>query len=488
MQKIIFASYLVLFFHAVGLATSINPALATVTITPDPIIVCEGETLTAKATVVPSDQYGRVTFATDDPSTATVTPLTATSGVTTLTIKGLKAGKTTLSGFVDKVKKTSVAVNVIGFEIEVNNTAATDDDYVQIKSELIELKDPKKDCKHIFTTPCQVKVTGYPPSDVAVTLVNSDDRLGFPTDQKITLTLPASGTWVAFSMTGQEKSKKVGDAKIELHHGGESDPVCKKQTATVFYFEGKLTLTSDTPYVLSQHPTLPDYFIFDPDFTNNHVAMTMSAEAALKPDMSNCSAPQISPWRIGLAQNLVGYYRNQITYTVDHINWLPSVPSQTTVSVNNEIVYNRTKVTPAQDTDAANDPFYTISTIQLPTNCGGGKSTDSDSPSLPVEKEKTLVVKDSKGTVLGSAVYRFKNCEIKRNWTTWCVAWEAGLDVVPLRQADWYVYAKSGNNSKAHVGGDGRAKSCPVTGPTYANKLTVTETLDYHGITFYRKP
>lgn len=90
-----------------------NDNAANVSITPSPIYVCEGDTASATGTVSPSGQFNRVTFVMENTATATVTPGTASSGVTNLTITGVKAGITNLKGFVDGVEKTSVVVNVI---------------------------------------------------------------------------------------------------------------------------------------------------------------------------------------------------------------------------------------------------------------------------------------------------------------------------------------------------------------------------------------
>lgn len=463
MQKIIFASFLFLFFHSLGLATSINPALATVTITPDPIIVCEGETVTAKATVVPSDQYGRVTFEIDSQSTATVTPLTATSGVTTLTIKGLKAGKTTLSGFVDKVKKTSVAVNVIGFEIEINNTAVTDDDYVQIKDDI---------CSHVFTTPCQVKVTGYPPSDVAVTLVNSDDRLGFPTDQKITLTLPASGTWVAFSMTGQEKSKKVGDAVIELHHGGSSDEICKKQNATVFWFDAsKITTTAVAKYAYTRSGSYTLLAV-----PSGNAAIKYSAQSTLKPDLLNASAPQIDPLRIGIVQNTRRHNIRIATYVADHINW--SVPPPASVRIPKKQFYTFERPTPLQDSDQDADPLYdqpAIASTIDPNSLNkplpiGSPSTSIDAPNFPAANILIMPARDRSGNLVGNAVYILSDASMDIKFKTWAVVYNIiTKDLVPLRQTKWEVDVAGSSLDTVDVHGDSRASDCPLTGKPFSN-------------------
>ena len=90
-----------------------NDNAANVSITPSPIYVCEGDTASATGTASPSGQFNRVTFVMENTATATVTPGTASSGVTNLTITGVKAGITNLKGFVDGVEKTSVVVNVI---------------------------------------------------------------------------------------------------------------------------------------------------------------------------------------------------------------------------------------------------------------------------------------------------------------------------------------------------------------------------------------
>lgn len=449
-QKIIFASFLFLIFHAVGLATDINPALASVSITPDPIIVCEGETVTAKATVVPSDQYGRVTFEIDSQSTATVTPLTATSGVTTLTIKGLKAGKTTLSGFVDKVKKTTIAVNVIGFEIQVNHSVATDDDYVQIKDEI---------CSQLFKTVSRAKVTGYPPSKVSVTLVNPDKRLGFPADSTLELDLPANGDWVNFEFTGQNKSKKIGDAKIVLHHGKANGPVCKEQSVTVFWFDNdSIEGASGNRYVYDK---TKGKFQADPN-----PAITIRGHANIKPDSLNCSAPQIKDLVVGIVQN-----STRASYIIKYINpqfkWTPLAVRGDKVSYFKELGLATlvTKKT-LDNTPGDPNPVYDMTITNPPAPCGSGNTVIDDNPgyqSLPPSHQTLDLM--SHGVVVAQVTYELE-IRVDVDFMCWTVIYDKGTrDVVPLIRRGWQVNAVSSSNPGDRVSIDwfSHRSVCPET-------------------------
>lgn len=113
-------------------------------------------------------------------------------------------------------------------EIEINDSAVTDDDWVVR-------------CSHSprHSIPCRIRATGSAAKDATVVLGNPDGRLRFPgeTDTTKTLTVPPSGSWVAFEISGNTASAAIGDAVIEAHCQTPTGPVMARKTATVVAVE-----------------------------------------------------------------------------------------------------------------------------------------------------------------------------------------------------------------------------------------------------------
>lgn len=377
-------------------------------------------------------------------------------GTWTVVFKATANVKTTCGDCTD-TKDVSVDFHVIDFEIQVNKTATADDDYVQIKGEI---------CPHVYTTPCQVKVVGCPPGDVPVTLVNPDDRLGFPTDQKISLTLPASGAWVDFPITGQDKSKKVGDAKIELHHGGSDGPVCKKQTATVFWFN-KDSIKGERG----------NRYVYDPVVgafnASPYPAVTMRGHAELQPDSANCAAPQITNLVVGMVQNSLrlNYSYN---YKRPQFVWTPQAVKGDVVSYPREI--DNALTVPGTLLDSAtNGPLYDMTVTNAPAPCGTGDSYITDNPGFNsgLPAEHTTLDLMAHGVVVARVTYDLV-VEVDVAFMSWTVIYDTvsgGSDVTPLIRRGWDVDAVSTSHPGDRVSIDffSHRSTCPVTTPPTAN-------------------
>jgi len=121
------------------------------------------------------------------------------------------------------VPTTPCPLQCPNMEIEVNNTSATNDDWVQLKCKL----------------DCRARAIGNPPSDATVVLTNLDGRLRFPDDVDTTKTLilPRNGAWVPFQISGKIKSNAVGDAVIKAHCQSVTGPVVMTQNVTVVAVE-----------------------------------------------------------------------------------------------------------------------------------------------------------------------------------------------------------------------------------------------------------
>ncbi len=109
-------------------------------------------------------------------------------------------------------------------EIEINNTPAIDDDWVVR-------------CTHTprHFTPCRVRAIGAASGNSTVVLLNPDGRLRFSneTDTTTTLSIPPTGSWVDFTISGAAASAVVGDAVIEVRCDGPTGPVLATRRVTV---------------------------------------------------------------------------------------------------------------------------------------------------------------------------------------------------------------------------------------------------------------
>lgn len=110
-------------------------------------------------------------------------------------------------------------------EIEINNTAVTDDDWLILR------------CAEMLN--CRIRALGSPPLDTTVVLTNHDGRLRFnnATDATTSLVLPSDGSWVGFQIFGNTVSNAVGDAVIEAHCYSATEPVQARKAATVVAME-----------------------------------------------------------------------------------------------------------------------------------------------------------------------------------------------------------------------------------------------------------
>ena len=123
--------------------------------------------------------------------------------------------------------------DVAKIAVEVNNTAKTGAAIVcrhSTKHAQWEDGRPK--------VPCRAKVEGAS-SNVVVTLTSAGNKLRFPgtNDVAKTLTLPASGTWAAFSISGQIASATTNDAPIEVRLDGAGGGVFARKGVTVLWVD-----------------------------------------------------------------------------------------------------------------------------------------------------------------------------------------------------------------------------------------------------------
>jgi len=87
------------------------------------------------------------------------------------------------------------------------------------------------------TVNCQARVEGAPPDGLVVTLTGKENKLRFPevNDISKTLTLPASGAWVDFTVSGQIASTTMGDASIQARLDGANGDIIAEKDMTVLW-------------------------------------------------------------------------------------------------------------------------------------------------------------------------------------------------------------------------------------------------------------
>ena len=172
-------------------------------------------------------------------------------------------------------------------EIEVNNTSATNDDLVQLQ------------CTHParrHNVSCRIRAQGGGTGNATIVLTNPDGRLRFPNsgDTTKTVTVPRSGSWVAFEISGETASNALNDAVIEAHCNTATGALKGRKTVTVFWFDqARIDIATPGTYRLVGN-TLQS--------TGGNAA-NYSAQARIRPAGVDCSVPQVTDLRIGIMQN-----------------------------------------------------------------------------------------------------------------------------------------------------------------------------------------
>lgn len=377
-------------------------------------------------------------------------------------------GRSTTSP-VDNKQRKEVLVDSDLLEIEINNTPAVDDDYVRVKCE----------CSHErYRVPCRIRTRKPGSQSVTAVLANPDGRLRFPgdADKTKTVTVPGDGSWVGFEISGEKGSKALNDALIVAHEATVGGKVLAQKPATVFWFdEAKIDLTPGGTY--GPHGG---------EFTTaGQPAITHSAQAKIKPDGLNCSAPQISVLKVGIMQNDVT--RGVGTETIwgsPTISWAPGVPAGTQITI--PARFHETSSLPVAANDIAPSvaPLYdqpgkedTVdpNSLKPPINCSGGApATSYDTPAMPLPTARTVPARSSDGTFVGTVTYPVISAKVLGSFISWAVIFNtSNNDFCVLRQRAWQVHVDSAATTpqKATAAAeDSPASIQPVLTPT-ANDL-----------------
>jgi hypothetical protein len=371
-------------------------------------------------------------------------------------------------------------------EIEINDTPVTTDDLVRLK------------CEHPAgrsMVNCRIRSTGGSANDATMVLTNPDGRLRFPNaaDRTATVTVPASGAWVGFQISGERGSDAIGDAIIEAHCHTADGALKGSKPVTVFWFDqAEVTITNPGGYT----------FVGTQFTTTGGPAAQYSVKARIRPAGVDCAAPQVADLRIGIMQESSNF-QSTTTWTNPVIAWAPGTAAGTHVStpavITETTAYGAAVTQPVADSEAHVAPLYdrpgqgahTIDehSLQKPIGCAGGAaSTSSDTPShgAPATQVKRFV---SGATPIATVTYTRRNATRKEHFRTFCVVFDvATSSFCAQRQAVWDVNVDSAAPAprRATHGADGPATADPAVGANANDVDQPTVTTETGTVTFTR--
>jgi len=377
-------------------------------------------------------------------------------------------------------KPARVTVHVIAVEIQVNNTATTDDDVVQLKCE---------HPSHRHKVPCRARVRGTPNEDVTIVLTNPDGGLRFPRDgdKTLTLSLPKNANWddprAQFEISGEKQSDMMNDAKIVARMDSESGEICGKKEVTVFWFDAKLSLIQGTDYNTYQNLQTGEC-CYGPLLDT---AVSFQAGATLRPDgLLACSTPQIVNLRVGFMQEVVSATRIRL-FSNPYVTWDPGVTSGTATFADTvtEEETLEPPLTPANDgLDPVAHPLYDISSFALkpPFPCpDAGIANSSDGLAFCSPPLWGHFPFPGIGTPIAYAQYQPFDWSILVEFRTYLVICDLSTRIpCALRESTWTADLLSEMNSQhARVSPtDCPATHDPSTGPQ-ANSISGTINLTH---------
>lgn len=353
---------------------------------------------------------------------------------------------------------------------------------------------------HRSVTHCRIRAVACATgASTTAVLVNPDGRLRFPNsgDTTRTLSLPADGSWVAFDISGETASGGLNDAVIEAHCQTASGAVKATATVTVVSFD-TLTLTMTHPGT---------YTLTGTNFTaTGGNAVTYSASARIRPSGVDCTAPQVTDLRIGLAQNAAAGLRRVSTWGNPTVAWLATAPSGTPVTVPTTIRFQITRPMDCNDSEASVAPLYdqpgktgTLdpNSLQPPGGCTNSAAATSFDNMKAANVVATKVVpanSDVTGLPAANITYTHVNTSLDTDFTTWMVVFNITTnELCALRQKPWSVHTSTsgGAGQKATSTADVAPSRDPITTPPFSNdvvNLPANQSTTTSGSVTFTKP
>lgn len=384
-----------------------------------------------------------------------------------------------VAGQPDKTCQVNIAVVMNDVEIHVGkDNLDANDDLVRLKAKFPDKR---------FEVNCNARLKKAASTSRKVVLKNPDGELGFGATGAATLdlTLPANGSAVAFTITGETASTAIGDAVIEVHLDNAGGPVCKKQKITVVSLDpASVSLAAGGNYVYTA-----------PNFTaTGGNGVNMTGEATIKPAGVDCTVDQLKNLRVGLAQNLTGALR---THVYDTPTIVYDAGKSGPVNCSVDVTITSTKTGTFNDSEATVAPLYdqtgkggTIdaNSTKPPTGCPmGGAVSSNDTPSTNNLAATVAIPCKVGGVQVGIVTYQFSSTAINNHFVTWVVCFDTVTnEAYPLRESRWDCNVASngaGAQQVTIVSNNQVVALQPVLAGTFANDAPVTNTTTPNGTT-----
>jgi hypothetical protein len=355
-----------------------------------------------------------------------------------------------------------------------------------------------------------VQLVGDPlPADLPVVLGNPDGRFGFSdgttapatgpatTQSTKSITLPAGGMPMPFTLTGLHVSQAVGDGVVIVTGGiggAAAGVTLGKGKATVFWFTGSsMTVTTDGSYALEDNGPSRKLTV---NRTVDDAAdiVRLSAKAAIAPAGLDPASPQIKDLRVGIVQDATSSSR-VVRYSHPRASTFPlgpggdvDVPSTKTLyssAINAGPLVDNTSSdggglysTPESEGPPSpeNDRMSKNSTA-FPAPGTGGEATSMDNPAQSARSAMFVNVHNAAGQLLGTAIYGPPpEIHIDDTFVDYCVIAvqsEANpskyVVIAALKETGWTVDVLSSKlalNAKAKPNADaGAGGSAPLVTP-----------------------
>jgi hypothetical protein len=351
-------------------------------------------------------------------------------------------------------KTVTIAVNSL--DIQINNTAATNDDLVVLNS---------THPAHQFNVNCQVRLVGPSVGNVTVVLSNPDGRLRFPNaaNTTVNLTLDAGGAFSAFQISGNAASAAMNDALIHfaLTNGSE---ITTKGVTVVSFDTAKMQLTQGGNYSINGSGQYAPA---------GGIATGFASSARIRPAGVDCTAPQLTNLRIAIMQESSNK-DIEVTWDTPTVSWLASAPAGTTITVptsrRSVTTYASTVTQPVNDGVDGAAPLYdnAATALTTPSGCSGsGTANSSDGPFHTPLPTTQLTVQDGSGTTVATVTWTNRvNTTRKQHFRTFCVVFNSSANTAfSLREATWDINLDSAAaNQHATVNADAAASADPALG------------------------
>jgi hypothetical protein len=328
----------------------------------------------------------------------------------------------------------SADVYIPQFDVQVNDTEDTSDDYVRYNDTL-----PGGTVQR-YPINCQARIAAPSnlPDDVSVNLTNADgdDHLGFDSEgcDTLVLTLSKDNALQAFVITGEDASEDddLDAADIIIHDGDSGVDQLYDQPVTVFGFEnGEMTLDVEQAYSVMLIGTAYSYAPFDGSGTDKAHSIGFNGTVYLYPADSDRTVPQIANLTLAFSQNVYAG-----TITSGHYND-PTGPSGATAysHVMKEEIFSSNYADSDSD---GNIPNFGSTTTPNNPDSPDPDLQDGDWPGCSYPANMTYACI---GTPAGTATYTLNYMNLNFSFDTFCVIWDSTTttNVVPYAQASWQV-------------------------------------------------